>query len=147
MEGGSLPQTASLDPRSPSQLEVELSCPSWVEILKSRGTCLKAARCVDHEHHGWSPCGVIEPRQCLHRMGEKIYSWDLLQSILWGGEVGGGTDELDWSELLTMQTEHGGSKYHSLCFCVCSRCSVIKRSPKCQGRSIQRPAHTPHALD
>lgn len=78
---------------------------------------------------------------------KRSYVWDLLQSILWGGEKGGGIDELDWSELLTTEMEHESSIYHSLCFCVCSKCSMIKRHPKCQGHSIQHYANPPHALD
>lgn len=77
MEKVSLPQTPSLDPRSPRQLEAELSCSCWVEMLKLRyiplsvpalpwdglgpglSFVLNRARCVGQKHHGRFPAGLL----------------------------------------------------------------------------------------
>lgn len=51
------------------------------------------------------PEGLLSHVSVLIEWMKRSYVWDLLQNILWGGEKGGGIDELDWSELLTMEME------------------------------------------
>lgn len=61
------------------------------------------------------PYGVIEPYQCPHRMDEKILCLRSASEYSVGWGKGSGTDELGWSELLTMEMESWG---FNIPFCV-----------------------------